>query len=533
MGTITENQQLIGVKDESNSINSLPCPFANQSSVQTSNEITAIPSSNIFHHQYHLQGYRGNFDINQQKLTYQQRKQAEFNQRQHQSPYQRHHKANSQAHSRSYQNNQRSFEQNVRKNMGQFQQHQQNDSNSFWCDACERGFPTEFSLNEHIHQHEKCCFDGCSFEGYAELLKKHIEMQHDSGLFQKINKVETEEDIERWREERRKRYPSKENVELRRLAQEAKRKRGERLTQSKKKFGDKRERRGMHNHNQAEGIERPVDNNKTKRNNRLRRRKPHKPNTNQNKVVNRSNECEKAEIEPELENVTRFKGISILEEKEEVPTPAKTSNALTSLMAFYGSSDLSEEEEDEIVEDVFIKSTDATQSENADIIERRNSAQMSETGLRNSEQVNAEIDSDDEPPEEQLIQKQLHHAANSTVQTATETSLAAETEIDKDQISDDEPPQEQSTQKQPQEEITGFTVPNSKPIDNSHKRPSTSKRVTQKTTLTTKTERVRKQNTLLEKLLQDEIRHERNVLLQCVRYVVENHFFGVGQSSGN
>lgn len=32
-------------------------------------------------------------------------------------------------------------------------------------------------------------------------------------------------------------------------------------------------------------------------------------------------------------------------------------------------------------------------------------------------------------------------------------------------------------------------------------------------------------STLLEKLLHSEIRHERNVILQCVRYVVENKFF--------
>lgn len=31
--------------------------------------------------------------------------------------------------------------------------------------------------------------------------------------------------------------------------------------------------------------------------------------------------------------------------------------------------------------------------------------------------------------------------------------------------------------------------------------------------------------TLLEKLLNNEIRHERNVILQCVRYVVQNNFF--------
>lgn len=35
----------------------------------------------------------------------------------------------------------------------------------------------------------------------------------------------------------------------------------------------------------------------------------------------------------------------------------------------------------------------------------------------------------------------------------------------------------------------------------------------------------RRKVTLLEKLLDNEIRHERNVLLQCVRYVVSNNFF--------
>ena len=32
-------------------------------------------------------------------------------------------------------------------------------------------------------------------------------------------------------------------------------------------------------------------------------------------------------------------------------------------------------------------------------------------------------------------------------------------------------------------------------------------------------------------LLAPEIRHERNVVLQCVRYIVNNNFFGVGQTT--
>ncbi|XP_067626051.1 FMR1-interacting protein NUFIP1 [Eurosta solidaginis] len=51
----------------------------------------------------------------------------------------------------------------------------------------------------------------------------------------------------------------------------------------------------------------------------------------------------------------------------------------------------------------------------------------------------------------------------------------------------------------------------------------------QKSGLDYRKARLRKQNTLLEKLLEPEIRHERNVLLQCVRYVCENKFFGIGE----
>lgn len=44
-----------------------------------------------------------------------------------------------------------------------------------------------------------------------------------------------------------------------------------------------------------------------------------------------------------------------------------------------------------------------------------------------------------------------------------------------------------------------------------------------------KSVRVRK-STLLEKLLAPEIRHERNVILQCLRYIVKKNFFGVKQT---
>jgi len=39
-----------------------------------------------------------------------------------------------------------------------------------------------------------------------------------------------------------------------------------------------------------------------------------------------------------------------------------------------------------------------------------------------------------------------------------------------------------------------------------------------------------RKSTLLEKLLAPEIRHERNVILQCLRHIVKRNFFDVGHT---
>lgn len=50
--------------------------------------------------------------------------------------------------------------------------------------------------------------DGCSFEAHALVVTKHIRMQHEGDLFSKLKNLSTPEDIQKWREERRKNYPT-------------------------------------------------------------------------------------------------------------------------------------------------------------------------------------------------------------------------------------------------------------------------------------------------------------------------------------
>lgn len=54
-------------------------------------------------------------------------------------------------------------------------------------------------------------------------------MQHSSGLFKKIANLNNPQEIQKWREERKKRYPTKENVEKKLAAMKEKIERGEKM----------------------------------------------------------------------------------------------------------------------------------------------------------------------------------------------------------------------------------------------------------------------------------------------------------------
>lgn len=65
-------------------------------------------------------------------------------------------------------------------------------------------------------------------------------MQHATGLYKRIGKLDNPEEIKKWRDERKKRYPTKENIEKKQAEIKEKIKRGE-------KMGLKRDRRGLNN----------------------------------------------------------------------------------------------------------------------------------------------------------------------------------------------------------------------------------------------------------------------------------------------
>lgn len=87
------------------------------------------------------------------------------------------------------------------------------------CDDCNREFKSTESYNEHMALHVKCSFPDCNFEGHEKVVKSHMKYNHEPGG--KLIKNESAE-IAKWREERRKNYPTNETVEKKKNKMEMK-----------------------------------------------------------------------------------------------------------------------------------------------------------------------------------------------------------------------------------------------------------------------------------------------------------------------
>ena len=74
----------------------------------------------------------------------------------------------------------------------------------FSCDRCDRSFRTQELLNQHISEHIPCGINGCQFVAHPKIVERHIQMQHETGLAEQIMKLNTPEEIQKWREERKK-----------------------------------------------------------------------------------------------------------------------------------------------------------------------------------------------------------------------------------------------------------------------------------------------------------------------------------------
>jgi hypothetical protein len=79
------------------------------------------------------------------------------------------------------------------------------------CFPCDKTFVNQKQLENHIKQHLSC--DICLYSASKKVLQMHYEEKHPGVLLKPIQ-TNSEEDIARWREERRRNYPTDKKIAL-------------------------------------------------------------------------------------------------------------------------------------------------------------------------------------------------------------------------------------------------------------------------------------------------------------------------------
>lgn len=426
----------------------------------------------------------------------------------------------------------------ISQQQSQFQQNPAQPSNQHrnfisFCKYCQEGFSNDTELFQHRRSHAKCPYDECKFNANDATIAIHIQKVHlkQNGLV-KIQDLSTPEQIEKWREERRKRYPTTQNVILRQQIQEERQKRGERLNDSKKRFGDGQQRDFVRNMGKRQHDNKNRSNRGNDRSKKFQNRQENE-NSAKSEVKDpvKDSELEKTEKfrhpalsqavrkpkvmelskeassdEEEARTTPKFQGTSKMKNFYTVESSVKAKPAL-SLLGMYGS-----DSDDE-----------------------------------NSNRSDQEMEESTESPVKKDLSLKTENLASSEphiVCTKPESQQATDSTVNDDEHpeDDEEPPEVDDNDSGPEEVPTVKKIESDEPSTstNPHQRSrkrkhgndkQEAKKVIKRSGIDYSKLRNRSINPFLEKLLERDIVHERNVLLQCVNFVVKNNFFGIGKSA--
>ncbi|XP_068621424.1 FMR1-interacting protein NUFIP1 [Battus philenor] len=362
----------------------------------------------------------------------------------------------------------------------------------FWCETCDKGFYTLDKLENHKLQHQKCNIDGCQFVAHPKIITKHIQMQHSTGLYKKIAKLNNPEEIKKWIEERKRKYPTKINIEKKAAEIKEKLERGEKMGICDKNYRKKQ---------------------KTELPSRLRHKtgtskfQSRKPNL--NKLGNK--------INPKTPYAKRVCENIILTDGQKL----SPFTGIQHLLLDDNTSEDSDQSPDSLIEDE-VFNEELTNDMNIPSCQSEPSVCGALSSLicnygSSDEEIAEECNVDTSNISlDPLIQSSEKVVLKETI---TEKSDLPYVNNNNDKSDNDSGPEETVISKTPTDNIT------SKDCDNNVE---TKKEKTVKVDCSIRQTKKPKYNlpsTLLVKLLSREIEQERNIILQCVRYVVKNNYF--------
>lgn len=417
-----------------------------------------------------------------------------------------------------------------------------------FCKYCQIGFPNDTELFQHRRAHTKCPYDDCKFNANEVTVSNHIQRVHlKPNSLVKIEDLTTPEQIEKWREERRKRYPTTQNVILRQQIQEEKVKRGEKLNDSRKRFGDHQQRdfvknmgnqKGKNLKDKGKGRHKPQRQRQLQRDTQSKNERATIVSGSSDKTVNatvasnlgkitvsatvanggaapnkvvkqplpiRSLDLDSSSDE-EIRALPRFKGTSTMKDYHTVDTIIREKPALT-LLGMYGS----DSEDESSSDNEMAAETDPKVEEIPEVPEE----------ISKQAEIDPQMDDNERQVDSQVSKDDQEEVAPSS-QPSENDEGPEEVPIVKHQENDlqDQKPPDDSPSKSRKRKRNGTK----------NEKEQIQKKVVRRSGLDYSKLRNKSVNPFLEKLLERDIVHERNVLFQCVNFVVKSDFFGIGRT---